>query len=101
MRNREKFIYLLIVFLLIGCTKSVKLPDTQLDREPSPVKTEDKKILKQEITQDYKNIQLEIVKTRRLEERAGPYNSYNPQFSSDESYIAVEVNLGTFNKIYI
>jgi Tol biopolymer transport system component len=100
-RNREIVFFLLIVFFQIGCTKSVKLPDTKLDREPSPVKTEDKNILKQEITKDYKNIKLEIVKTRRLEERAGPYNSYNPQFSSDESYIAVEVNLGTFNKIYI
>ncbi len=85
----------------VGCTKSVKISETRLDREPSPGETEEEIVPEPKITPDYRNIKLEIVKTKRLDERAGPYNSYNPHFSSDESYIAVEVNLGTFNKIYI
>ena len=89
MKNRELFLFLLIVLFTVGCTKSVKIPETGLDRERSPEETEEEIFPEPEIVPDYRNIKLEIVKIRRLEERAGPYNSYNPQFSSDESFIAV------------
>lgn len=44
---------------------------------------------------------LRILSILRLESRGGTYNSYNPQISPDERWIACEVNHETLKKIYI
>jgi Tol biopolymer transport system component len=50
---------------------------------------------------DYKKVPLEILHIQQLEEKPGPYNSYNPLFSADESFLSVEVDQGTFSRIFI
>jgi len=82
--------------VITGCTKSVKYPTTPVQKEPEPEQPAEP-----EVKLDYDQISLEIIHIQQLDEKAGPFNTYNPKFSFDESYIAVEVNLDTFNKIYI
>lgn len=96
MGNKTFFISLFILMVITGCTKSVKYPETPVLKEPEPEQPAEP-----EVKLDYDQISLEIVHIQQLDEQAGPFNTYNPKFSFDESYIAVEVNLDTFNKIYI
>lgn len=96
MGNKTFFISLFILMVITGCTKSVKYPETPVQKEPEPEQPAEP-----EVKLDYDQISLEIIHIQQLDEKAGPFNTYNPKFSFDESYIAVEVNLDTFNKIYI
>jgi len=89
-------------FVFYGCTRSVRLP------EPSPAQPEQEEVEKpleieveKPIVIDYHQIPLEIVNLKLLEEKAGSYNSYNPQFSPDQEYLAVEVNINMVRKIFI
>jgi len=94
-------IIFICVLLAQGCAKNIKLEPT-----PAPAKSEPKQIPPEKepsegIELDYGQLLLEISDVQQLVSKPGSYNSYNPKFSHDESYIAVEVSLDTFSKIYI
>lgn len=96
---------LIIAALLIaGCTRAVMVEETPPEpKRPAPVVQEEgpPPIETPEMLPDYSGIDLEVLSVNRLEESFGPYNSYNPRFSSPEQWIACEVNLEMHKKIYI
>ena len=53
------------------------------------------------IARDDDSIELEILDIQQIEEKPEPYNSYNPKFSHDETYVAFEISHEMYNKIYI
>lgn len=96
-----KFYLLLVcIFLLIflfGCSRNIK--EQPLPPPPSPPPPKPKPEIK--IEPDYKSIEFKITGIQRLDENAGAYNSYNPQFSKDGNFISVEVDLNNKKRIYI
>jgi Tol biopolymer transport system component len=63
--------------------------------------TPKKEIPRREIDLDYGSIELSVTGVEQVEEKPGLFNSYNPQFSSDDRYLSFEVNLGNYKKIHI
>jgi Tol biopolymer transport system component len=94
-------IFMLISLFFAGCAKSVKHDVSPVQKEPKPIQIPETTVPPPETKYDYDQIDLRITDLMQLVEVTGPYNSYNPKFSFDEMYIAVEVNLETVNKIYI
>ncbi len=100
MRGKTFIVPVVLCILIAGCTKTVKYtgpvqkkkPEKKVDIQVTP--EPEKKV-------QYEYIPLEIIEIQQLEEKPGPYNSYSPLFSSDESYLAVEVDQGTFSRIFI
>ena len=92
---------LIPLLLVIGCAKNIKYEPPPVPKKSAPEQVVEEPEQLQEIALDYEHIPLEISGVLQLVSKPGPYNSYNPRFSHDESYIAVEVSLETFNKIYI
>ncbi len=109
-RNRKAILTLLLcsallaVILTAGCTKNVKVnevvPPPPIEKETGEKKPiPEKPQVQPEL--DFKSIPLKITSIINLDESFNPYNSYNPKFSPDERYIAVEVNRITNNTILI
>jgi Tol biopolymer transport system component len=95
---------LTVTVTVTGCIKDIRIDELPIDTAPEPEEEREEEFFivpEVEPEIDYETIELEIVEIRQMIEKAGPYNTFNPRFSSDESYIAVEINLETFNKIYI
>ena len=70
---------------------SVPEPPEPVEEQPPP----------QEVHLDFSELELEISEIQQVESRPGPFNSYNPQFTTDEQLLAFEVNLGNYKKIHI
>jgi len=94
---------IIIIFLAFyGCTKSVRIPETlSPPPEPEPKEEQFEIEVPEPLIIDYQQIPLEILDIKLLEEKAGSYNSYNPRFSPDQEYLAVEVNINMVRKIFI
>ncbi len=90
-----RMILVLLAASVWGCTRSVQEPgpptDRQAGREMEPV---DPDI-------PYDDFTLEIGDIRMVESTPGLYNSYNPRFTTDERYLAYEVNEGNYKKILV
>lgn len=99
MRGKPFIVPVVVCILIAGCTKTVKYT------QPVQVKKPEKKVEIQVAPEpeklEYDKVPLEILHIQQLEEKPGPYNSYNPLFSSDESLLSVEVDQGTFSRIFI
>ncbi len=100
MRGKQLIFPVAACILIAGCTKSVKYT------QPVQVKKPEKKVEIQVTPEphkklEYEKVPLEILHIQQLEEKPGPYNSYNPLFSSDELLLSVEVDQGTFSRIFI
>ena len=109
---RIKFAVLLgLCIILASCAKNIVTQPTSPQEKPSAGKKEESEPeekpqpvpepLPPEIVVDYSGIEPGLLEIVEVEEKPGLYNSYNPQFSSDERYLAFEVNLGNLKKIYI
>lgn len=112
--KRNKYIFfgiLLITATLMSCAKTVPIvKEVPLPPPPPPeekVEVEKKEeVIEEEVTLkepviDFNSIELQLAGVYQVEKKPGLFNSYNPQFSSDERYLAFEANLGNFKKIYI
>jgi Tol biopolymer transport system component len=86
---------LLVLFVLPGCSKNIPEPEI---RPPVNQKAEEPV---EEKSIDWDRIGLEIGSIHMVEQAPGPYNAYNPQFTSDEEYLAYEVNVGNVKKIHV
>jgi len=100
---KNNAVILLIFFfftILPGCVKNVKTIEAPVQESaPQPVQQEEE--VEKEIRLDYDTIELELGGIYQVESKPGLYNSYNPQFASDERHFAFEVNLETLKKIYV
>jgi len=96
-------LFLVSILILFGCTKAVRVQEAPPKQEkPAPVaKKEPRPLTPPAVLPDYSALSLEILSLHRLEEKAGAYNSYNPQISPDERWVACEVNHEMLKKIYI
>lgn len=104
MANKTIFLFILpfiLIMLLPGCTRSVRVEEQPPVEEKVDILIEEEVGPEEEVILDYDSIELEILNIQLVEEKAGPYNSYNPQFSFNEEYIAFEISHEMFNKIYI
>ncbi len=61
----------------------------------------EEKAAEENVTVDYQGIELKLFDFMQVEQIPGLYNSYNPQFSTNEKYLAFEVDQGTIKKIRI
>ncbi len=99
---KSSLIILLLIaiwFGLAGCvTKKVVTEEPVVQEVETVTEPEEPS---QEIIIDYGQFTLELSGIYQVEEKPGLFNSYNPQFASDERYLAFEVNLGDYKKIYI
>lgn len=95
MRIKILFIFL-FSFLLSSCTTTVKTHDRSTGEDVDSSKAPPKRSVL-----PFDEIDLEITDIHPVEKEIGAYNSSSPKFSSDEKYLAYEVNLETFKKIYI
>lgn len=99
--------HLCVIFVLLmalfGCTEAVRVQEAPPKREkPAPVaKKEPRPPKPPALLPDYSVLPLELLSIHRLEELAGAYNSYNPQISPGERWVACEVNHEMLKKIYI
>ncbi len=91
-------VFLVLMVFALSCTRSVKEQPVPPPPPPSPPPKPRPEI---RIKPDYGSIEFKIISIQRLDENAGTYNSYNPQFSSDGSFISVEVDLNNRKRIYI
>jgi hypothetical protein len=91
---------IIMLLLSFGCArKALRIQPPQ-----EPVKTPEKieeAPKEEEVAIDYQKIELKLFDFVQVEQIPGLYNSYNPQFSTDERYIAFEVDQGTVKKIRI
>ena len=104
MNNKTIYLFiwpLILIMLLAGCTRSVKVDEQPPVEEEVDILIEVEMIPEEEVIPDYDSIGLEILNIQLVEEKAGSYNSYNPQVSFNEEYIAFEISHEMFNKIYI
>ena len=102
---------LLPAFLFGGCLKNVKqgaapiMPEHLVQPAPAPVEEPKPEPPpeppKEEPEIDFTELPLEVIGVQQLEEKAGLYNSYSPQFSGSEKYIAFEVSYEEFNRIFV
>jgi Tol biopolymer transport system component len=100
MRNRSIVILsFLVSALLAACASNSIIEEPDIPREP-PKPLEVEPPLK-EVHLDYGQLELEIAKIQQVERKPGLFNSYNPQFTTDEQFLAFEVNLGNYKKIHI
>ncbi len=89
----------MLSLLLTACaTKSVMDEPTTPRESPKPPREETPR---REVYLDYGQFELEISEIQQVEEKPGLFNSYNPQFTIDEQYLAFEVNLGNYKQIHI
>jgi hypothetical protein len=90
---------MLLVVLFTSCATERPARGTGLLPEQSvpPAKEESLR----EIQFDFTGLELEILDIKQVEKNAGLFNSYNPQFSTDEHYLSFEVNPGNYKKIHI
>jgi Tol biopolymer transport system component len=84
---------------LAGCATKKIVTETPVVPEVETV-TETEEPFR-EIIIDYQQFILELSGIYQVERKPGLFNSYNPQFASDETYLAFEVNLGNYKKIFI
>jgi len=89
----------MLSLLLTACaTKSVvDEPDTHRESQKPPRE----EVPRREVHLDYGQFELEISEIQQVEKKPGLFNSYNPQFTTDEQYLAFEVNLGNYKQIHI
>jgi len=101
-----QIILVLMILLLVfsaGCArKAVRStpPEKPGESVEEAEKTEEK-TAKEEVAVDYQRIELKLFDFMQVEQVPGLYNSYNPQFSTNERYLAFEVDQGTIKKIRI
>ena len=100
MRNRNIVILAFLVSaLLAACASNSIIEEPDVPREPP--KPIDEEPPPKEVHLDYGQLELEIAEIQQVERKPGLFNSYNPQFTTDEQFLAFEVNLGNYKKIYI
>jgi hypothetical protein len=88
-------VLVLASLLAWGCARSVQEPGL------GPGKHEVREAEEVAPQVAYDRIPLEIGEIQMVESSPGPYNSYNPRFTTDERYLAYEVNEGHNKKIHI
>jgi Tol biopolymer transport system component len=87
------------VMLFTSCATEKPARESKFQPEEAVVPKREES--RREIQLDYAELELEILDIEQVEKKPGLFNSYNPQFSADERYLAFEVNLGNYKKIYI
>ena len=103
MKNRWILLFIMIL-LISGCAKNIKIEEKVAYTPPSSKKVEKKieKPAKKLIPRiNYKKIPLEIKGIVPLESKFYPYNSYSPKLSPDEKYISFEANQINYKTIMI
>ncbi|RKX93931.1 MAG: hypothetical protein DRP84_07760 [Spirochaetes bacterium] len=103
MKNRWIF-SLIILILLSGCARNVKVEKAPANIPAQQLKIEEKIEKPPEHPMpniDFSNIPLEIKNILPLEGKFYPYNSYSPKISPDENYISFEANQIEYKKIMI
>ena len=98
--NRHLVILIFVVSALLSACAS-----TDIVTEPDIITQTDEPVEEQpppkEVQLDFSKLELVISEIQQVERNPGPFNSYNPQFTSDEQLLAFEVNLGNYKKIHI
>jgi Tol biopolymer transport system component len=96
----DSLIYTALLFfpILIACVTDQVVEETVEAEVQVPAPVEEQTRI---IELDYDRIELGLLEIVQVEEKPGLFNSYNPQFASDERYLAFEVNQGNFKKIHI
>ncbi len=90
-----------MVVLLGGCLRGVKVDGPTVEEGPVTPPEEVIIVPEKKYEIDYESIELEILEIQQIEEKPEPYNSYNPRFSHNETYIAFEISHEMYNKIYV
>jgi Tol biopolymer transport system component len=90
---------MLLVVLFTSCATGRPARETGLQPVESVPPAEEES--RREIQFDYTGLELQILDIKQVEKNAGLFNSYNPQFSTDERYLSFEVNPGHYKKIHI
>jgi Tol biopolymer transport system component len=96
-------ILLFSALVLLGCTEAVRVQEAPPKQEKPPAVPKEEQRPKKPpvILPDYSDLPLQILSIHRLEKSGGAYNSYNPQISPDERWVACEVNHEMLKKIFI
>ncbi len=88
---------------MTGCARTIKIvqpPEMPQPLPPEEEKEEEETPVREPVI-DFSSMELRIAGIYQVERKPGLFNSYNPQFSSDEKYLAFEANLGNYKKIHI
>ena len=102
MKNKIIYCFIFIMVILLGgCLRGVKVDEPPVKESPVKPREEVPIVPEEEVEIDYDSIELEILDIQQIEEKPEPYNSYNPKFSHDETYVAFEISHEMYNKIYI
>lgn len=90
----------MLSMLITACATDRTARESRYEQEQeAPLKKEEPP--KKEVLLDYGRLELYLLGIEQVEKKPGLFNSYNPQFSNDERYLAFEANLGNYKKIHI
>ena len=102
MKNKIIYCFIFIMVVLLGgCLRGVKVDEPPVEEGPVTPREEVIIVPEKKYEIDYESIELEILEIQQIEEKPEPYNSYNPRFSHNETYIAFEISHEMYNKIYV
>ncbi len=89
--------------LFAGCErKAIRTPSAE--KPPESDETVEQTVQKEaeeDFAVDFQGIELKLFDFMQVEEIPGLYNSYNPQFATNEKFLAFEVDQGMIKKIRI
>lgn len=101
MRNSTVVILIFLVSALLSACASIGvIEEPEITPQP-PKKPAQEEPPPKVVDLDFGKLELEIAEIQQVESKPGPFNSYNPQFTTDEQLLAFEVNLGNYKKIHI